>query len=473
MEGENMKYLTDVTKMLPVVEAKPNVAEENKAIAKMGKYSWHRISFFDHEAYYACIDGDTCTVIRVIGEDGDMQLGCACGKTNDSFCEHLYAFRMLKNPPQGKPERWLEGWLLDGEGWRLKNGQLAPPRKEPEVVAELPPLNIPDSEDVDGQDAEARKAHICKGCGAEFADIDALLAHIETCDAVNMAKARKVEEKTNSLKRVQGLAERVGMIEDGEVDPDEHEPVPEPERKPSVPEPKPTPEPKPHICKICGKECKDIDDLLNHQERCKQKQINEKEEETLPALLADMEWSASQIEVMRKTVAVGTTMEEFAYFLNVAKAAGLNPFLREVYCWKSERTGQLTIATGRDGYLAIAKRDPRFRGLQSMEVCENDEFEMEFVGGQLTIKTHKIVDFKNRGKVIGAWARAEFEGQDPIVAYASRDEYDTKKNVWIRNPSAMMRKVPEAIVLKRGAGISGLVTEAEVESPHIIDAEVL
>jgi len=436
-----MKYLTDVTHMLPVVEAKPDVAEENKAISKKDKYSWQRISFFDHEAYYACIDGDTCTIVRAIDGDEDTQLGCACGKTTDSFCEHLYAFKMLKNPPQGKPERWLEAYLLDGEGWRLKNGQLAPPRKKPEVVAELPPLN---------ESARSQKAtHVCKACGAEFTDIDALLAHIETCDAAKKLKAN----------------------EDGEIDPDDHEPVPEPERKPSVPEPKPTPEP--HICKICGKECKDIDDLLNHQEKCKQKQIDRKEGEVLPALLADMEWSPSQIEVMRKTVAVGTTMEEFAYFLNVAKAAGLNPFLREVYCWKSERTGQLTIATGRDGYLAIAKRDPRFRGLQSMEVCENDEFEMEFVGGQMTIKTHKIVDFKSRGKVIGAWARAEFEGQDPIVVYASRDEYDTKKNVWLRNPSAMMRKVPEAIVLKRGAGISGLVTEAEVESPHIIDAEVL
>jgi len=285
-------------------------------------------------------------------------------------------------------------------------------------------------------------------------------------------------------------------VVDGKFQPpsmdDSGEPIPKPEKKPKAPVGKkpatqkapvipPTPEVdigvgekpmKKHICKLCGKECKNIDELLIHQEKCKQKQ----EDAKLPTLIdEDMTWSASQIEVMRKTVAIGTTNEEFAYFLNVAKAAGLNPFLREIYCWKTEK-GQLTIATGRDGYLAIAKRDPKFRGMQSMEVCENDDFtisnEITPEGIKQTI-THNITNFKDRGVVIGAWARADFDDQEPIIVYASAEEYNTKKNVWARNPSAMMRKVPEAMALKRGAGISGLVTDAEVSESHIIDAEMI
>lgn len=280
-------------------------------------------------------------------------------------------------------------------------------------------------------------------------------------------------------------------IVDGKYQPpsmgDSGKPVPEPKKTPKAqkrnapvippnskidigvgeePEPQKT-----YTCKICGTPYPTADEALNCIEKCKQKQ----EDVKLPALIdEDMSWSASQIEVMRKTVAVGTTNEEFAYFLNVAKAAGLNPFLREIYCWKTEK-GQLTIATGRDGYLAIAKRDPKFRGMQSMEVCENDDFsihnEITSEGIKQTI-AHNITNFKDRGVVIGAWARADFDDQEPIIVYASADEYNTKKNVWARNPSAMMRKVPEAMALKRGAGISGLVTDAEVSEGHIIDVKV-
>jgi hypothetical protein len=234
---------------------------------------------------------------------------------------------------------------------------------------------------------------------------------------------------------------------------------------------------KKYTCKMCGTEYDNADDALNCVEKCKQK----RDMEALPALIDGTDWKQAQLEVMWKTVAVGTTPEEFAYFLNVAQFAGLNPFLREIYCWKS-KSGKLTIMTGRDGYLKTAKKDPKFEGLHSMEVCENDEFEMGYENGAMEIKKHNITNFMDRGKIIGAWAKATFNGQLPIVAFASADEYkQPSKDVWKRTESAMMRKVPESMVLKRGAGISGLVTHEEMEVPErvsnalgsgeIVDAE--
>ena len=214
-------------------------------------------------------------------------------------------------------------------------------------------------------------------------------------------------------------------------------------------------------CKICNTEYDDPDDTLACIERCKAKRAME----TLPTLVIDMEWTTPQLEVMWKTVAKGTTVEEFAYFLNVAKAAKLNPFLREIYCWK-DKMQNLTVMTGRDGYLTLAKQDPTFQGIQSMEVCENDVFTMKFDNGSMTVETHTIADFNDRGKIIGAWAIAKFKGQLPITVFASAAEYfQSSKDVWKRSPAAMMRKVPESIALKRGAGISGLVTTEEVEVP--------
>lgn len=217
-------------------------------------------------------------------------------------------------------------------------------------------------------------------------------------------------------------------------------------------------------CKICGTEYDTLDDAMKCIEKCKHKQ----DTEALPALIKGMDWEQSQIEVMWKTVAVDTTPEEFAYFLNVAQAAGLNPFLREIYCWKSG--GKITIMTGRDGYLKTARKDPTFRGLHSMDVCEKDAFEMSYVDGVMQVTKHEIKDFNDRGKIIGAWAKVEFDGKKPIVVYASASEYKQSKDVWNRYESAMMRKVPESMALRVGAGITGLVTQEEIEVPSHVSA---
>lgn len=191
------------------------------------------------------------------------------------------------------------------------------------------------------------------------------------------------------------------------------------------------------------------------------------------ALMAQVpSWSDEQIEVMKRTVAEKATPAEFAYFMEVARCSGLNPFLREIYFMKTDK-GQTAIITGRDGYLTIAKRSRRFKGIQSMDVCEKDEFEMGYSNGIMEVTKHIINDFQDRGEIIGAWARGEMDGETPVTAYASIKEYDKGTNVWKMYKSAMIKKVPESMVLKRIAGISGLVTEAEVSDSQtfVMDAE--
>jgi hypothetical protein len=183
-------------------------------------------------------------------------------------------------------------------------------------------------------------------------------------------------------------------------------------------------------------------------------------------------WSDEQIEVMKRTVAEKATPAEFAYFMEVARCSGLNPFLREIYFMKTDK-GQTAIITGRDGLLTIAKRDRRFKSIQSMDVCEKDEFEMAYSNGVMEVTKHLIKDFRDRGNIIGAWARGEMDGETPVTAYASIKEYDKGSNIWKTYKSAMIKKVPESMVLKRIAGISGLVTEAEISESEtfVVDAE--
>lgn len=92
--------------------------------------------------------------------------------------------------------------------------------------------------------------------------------------------------------------------------------------------------------------------------------------------MVDGEYNADQIMVVQETVAKGTTVTELGYFLNVCRSVGLNPFNREIWCYKDYKGG-LVMFTGRDGFLSMAQKNPLFNGMRSFEVCENDTFAID------------------------------------------------------------------------------------------------
>ena len=172
-------------------------------------------------------------------------------------------------------------------------------------------------------------------------------------------------------------------------------------------------------------------------------------------------YDKGMIETIKKTVAKKATDEELYMFLQIAASHGLNPFKKEIYFIKYKEDPQ--IMTSRDGYLSIASRDPLFEGVQSFAVFENDDFEMEIEKAEVVDVKHNF-KHKDRGNLVGAWAVAEKKGQRPIYAYMDYREYKQAGNVWAKYKSAMIRKVAEVDVLKRIAGITGLISQEEM--PH-------
>lgn len=147
--------------------------------------------------------------------------------------------------------------------------------------------------------------------------------------------------------------------------------------------------------------------------------------------------SREVIQTLKATVAKDATDAQLAQFIEVCKATGLNPFLREIWCIAKTNT----IMTSRDGYLAIANRHPAFDGIQTEVVRE----------GKKIVKAICTVWRKDRAH--------------PVICEAWFDEYvKPNSNVWQTYPSAMIMKVAEALALKRSFAISGLVTQEEIES---------
>ena len=449
----------------------------------------------------------------------DTEVGCACEKFSDPsmkvMCEHIIAFENLPEKPQMEiytPEcrnlreyLFSRGWYVDdrylyplpdeqamvhyectecGEstdtesgrlpGWIAEHAAVCPGVKPEELdpMNEDKPLDIGVDDDPKPIGKDMTMVHYqCPKCGEEI-DIedgklrDWKLNHMDVCKGKTKTNPSEIP---NSSKLPQKPVVKESLTPEKPTVA-KSAPVEKPQKEE---EKKVKPPSKKFTCEMCGTEYDSADDALNCIEKCKEARDIESTKALIVQDTAEGEdWSNSQIEVMRKTVAEKATPEEFAYFLNVAKYTGLNPFLKEIYFVKNDK-GQTTIITGRDGYLTIAKRDPRFRGIHSMEVCEKDEFEMSFIEGKMTVSKHLITDFMDRGEIIGAWACGRMDGQDPVTIFASMKEYDKSKNalggkIWKQYTSSMIRKVAESMVLKRIAGISGLVTEAEIGGTDLI-----
>lgn len=189
-----------------------------------------------------------------------------------------------------------------------------------------------------------------------------------------------------------------------------------------------------------------------------------------PVINSQEEFTTEQKQVLKNTIAKDATDAELGLFLQACTAYGLNPFKKEIFFSKSQ-SGKVEFLTSRDGYLALIQKDPNYMGLHSMEVYSGDIFTMEFKNdnpeGIDTIEiNHKVesIDPKKRGTLLGAWATCYYKGRAPATTFVYLKEYMKQGQTnWDKYTAAMIRKVPESIVLKRQGGFSGLVTKEEIE----------
>jgi phage recombination protein Bet len=176
------------------------------------------------------------------------------------------------------------------------------------------------------------------------------------------------------------------------------------------------------------------------------------------AISENFGFTNEQVAVIQKTVAKNTTAVELAYFINVCKTVDLNPFIKEIWCYKDNR-GNLLVFAGRDGFLAKAQRSPSFNGIRSSEVCEKDEFKIDIANNKIT---HEF-GLKDRGNIIGAYALAFRKDGEPTIEYVDFKTYNKGRAAWSTHPAEMIKKVAETHALKKGFGISGLQSEYDFD----------
>lgn len=182
-------------------------------------------------------------------------------------------------------------------------------------------------------------------------------------------------------------------------------------------------------------------------------------------------FSQKQVELITRTVAKGANMDELGLFFNVAKRAGLDPFMKQIHLIpRSVKTadGKYTtvrsVQVGIDGYLSIAERTKQLAGIEDAIFDDGHKYEP----GK---------EPKNPSKASVTVYRLVKGERVPFTASARWKEYYPGEKLgfmWNKMPYGQLAKCALTLALRKAfpSDLSGIYTNEEMDQAGVPVVEV-
>lgn len=149
-----------------------------------------------------------------------------------------------------------------------------------------------------------------------------------------------------------------------------------------------------------------------------------------------------QLELLKRTLCVDATNDEFAMFAGICKRKGLDPFSKQIYFRKynTQQGPRVTVITGIDGYRAIASRTGEYEGQTDPEWCGEDG-----VWTQVWLSSKPPVAAR-----VGVWRRGFRQAATAIARWSEYYPSNPKERfMWDKMPANQLAKCSEALALRK------------------------
>jgi phage recombination protein Bet len=186
-----------------------------------------------------------------------------------------------------------------------------------------------------------------------------------------------------------------------------------------------------------------------------------------------------QLDLLKRTVAEGTTDDEFSLFMNTSQRLGLDPFAKHIYAVKrpsydrrtSSYVDKMTIQVGIDGFRAVADRTGENDGQDGPFWCGDDGVWKDAWLHDADPAAAKVVVYKKG-------CSKPFTGIATFRSYVQTTKDGKPNRQWQQMPDVMLAKCAEALALRKAfpSKLSGVYTPEEMgqaDNSRAIDAEIV